>query len=68
MKILQMPSQKRTLNRIDKIQDDLNLLRNDFKQMLNLIKEFNNKMELIKQECKQKDLDLKDYIHIENDY
>ena len=63
-----MPSQKRTLNRIDKIQDDLNLLRNDFKEMLNLIKEFNNNMNLIKQECKKKDLDFKDYIHIENDY
>ena len=62
-----MPSQKRTLNRIDKIQDDLILLRNDFKEMLNLIKEFNNQMELIKKECNKKDLDLKDYISISFD-
>jgi len=63
-----MPSQKRTLNRIDKIQDDLNLLRNDFKEMLNLIKDFNKQMEIIKQELHDKDLHFKDYIHIENDY
>lgn len=62
-----MPSQKRTLNRIDKIQDDLNLLRNDFKEMLNLIKDFNNQMDLIKKECNKKDLDLKDYISISFD-
>lgn len=63
-----MPSQKRTLNKIDKIQEDITLLRNDFKTMLNFIKEFNHKLELIKLEFNKKDLDLKDYIHVENDY
>ena len=63
-----MPSQKRFINEFNKIENEIKDIKQNINNILLLIQEYNKEIKKINNPLYKKDLDLKDYINIENDF
>lgn len=63
-----MPSQKRFINEFNKIENEIKDIKQNINNILLLIQEYNKEIKKINNPLYKKDIDLKDYINIENDF